>query len=261
MVPSLRRGDAERRPAVCDRARCESCGWMGLLFPHNDGKRWRRRLYRTAAVPGVLCRDVHFAGGAIVNLYVGDSWEFRAHGLTFRATVEHDDSMRPPWEEHDGHGPVREIRENRCTGEPDKRPGERVLVFDRGAGYAYDWQEAVAIARRDGWGIAPERRAEWEARIGRKLTAGQIAEAAVRDDFERMRGWLSDDWCWIGIVVTLLDADGDPVRGWSDSLWGIESDCGKEYGEQVAAELAREIASRVGRRKTVDAGAARVLVR
>lgn len=172
-------------------------------------------------------------------------------GLEFSVTLHYDEGMGAPWREHDGHGPVREIRSNENTGRPDKRPGERVLSFDRGHGYAYDWQGAIELALRDKWGTDTDKLV---ARLGRAPTPREIAADAVERDFDYLRRWYADDWHWCGVVVTLQDADGNDIDSQKESLWGIESDAGK-YLDEAASELADDIIATVGRRKTVTNGA------
>ncbi len=178
------------------------------------------------------------------------------NGLTFRVEIEPDHDMRAPWEEHDGHGPVREIS---GYGRPEKKPGEVIIYQDRGHGYAYDVQEAARIARRDGWGLAPEAVATLRYRLGREPTRGEVIAEAVRIDRDRMRAWCNSEWSWCGVVVTLLDLDGRDT-GMTESLWGIESDS-REYLDEVAEELACQIVDAIGRRKYVETGATRQRVR
>lgn len=161
------------------------------------------------------------------------------NGLTFRVEIEPDDYNPAPWDEEDGHGPVSDWR-----GNTDKAPGERVLIEDKSSARFYDWQEAIRIAKRDGWGIGAGELAAMERLLGRPATPGEIAEAAVENDFERLRRWCEGDWYYVGVIVTLLDADGNET--WeSESLWGIESDA-PEYIEEVAVDLADEIIARIG---------------
>lgn len=188
-----------------------------------------------------------------------DSIELK--GLTFRVEVKPDDgTIGAPWDEHDGHGPVRDVQY--CNGDPStirKPPGERVLYADRGTVWLYDWQEACRIAKRDGWGLAPDDIGRLKVRLGREPQPGDIRAEAVQRDFDYCRRYASGDWYWCGIVVTLLDVDGEPTRE-CESLWGMESDA-LTYLDDTASELASEIARRVGRRKTVETGAVRVRVR
>lgn len=142
-----------------------------------------------------------------------------------RFTVRHylDEGHEPPWESSEGHGPIREDYQR------GKRPGERVLAptGSRDVWYLYDWAEAVRIAKRDGWDAPPYGEG----------TKGQRAARAVAADFEFIRGWLNDDWHYIGIEVTLLGA-GDEETGHIASLWGVES-CG-DFPAECARELADE---------------------
>lgn len=175
-------------------------------------------------------------------MYSHDTFEHR--GLTFCATIEHDDGMGHPWDEHDGHGPVREIRACSYSGRPVKRPGERILMFDRSYGWAYDWQAAMQQARAEGWGLADEAMADLEKKLGHAPTPGEVIHAAVERDFDHLRRYATDQWHWVGVVVTLLDMDDEPTDQRA-SLWGMESDC-DDYLESVRIELADQIADEVG---------------
>lgn len=191
------------------------------------------------------------------------------NGRTYRVTIEHDGDMGAPWEEHDGHGVVSEWTRR------DKAPGEVVIASDRGSHRFYDVAETTRIAKRDGWGLSdadaaallarlaqPKRRAvksvynvengirqdritEWATVPGRDpskpLTRGEIIAEAVRRDCDRMRQWCADVWGWCGVIVELLDDDGDGT-GETASLWGIESDAGA-YLDEVAADLVDEMES------------------
>lgn len=192
-------------------------------------------------------------------MYIGQTEEFERAGLKFRATVHHDSDMGHPWDEHDGHGIIRDIRANSCTGRPEKRAGETVIAWDRGRGWAYDVQATTKKARAERWGLGDA--APLIAKLGRDPTAGEVTAEAVRQDLGRMRDYLDDRWYWCGVVVELLDLDGDPVPGMSESLWGIESDSDDDYFMETAEELADTLADSVGRRRTVTVGAKRVTVR
>lgn len=163
------------------------------------------------------------------------------NGLSFRVEHKHDESTDAPWDMADGHGPVSDWRLL-----DTKRAGERVLCKDRGQrARFYDYEEAMKIAKRDGWGLSDEEKAKLASKLGREPTKGEIAARAVEKDFEFLRAWCNDEWHYIGVVVTLLDIDGDPIEEQSASLWGIESNAGA-YLDEVAKELAEEIAGRVG---------------
>ncbi len=160
-----------------------------------------------------------------MTLHDGDNFEHE--GLTFTFRTERDEDTGAPWDEHDGHGPVSDWTSR------DKYPGELVLSSDRhGVKRYYDFAAAVAMAKRDGWN-APPYDIPGETR-------GQRAARAAMADYNRLRRWCSDQWEWIGVIVTCEDLPGAP----SESLWGIESDAGEYLGE-VARELAGQIVSAV----------------
>ena len=159
---------------------------------------------------------------------------FERQGMTFRVQFEPDYNRAAPWEEEDGHGPVSDWRRADYYSRPRKRAGERVLISDHGAARFYDFQEACKIALRDGWGVP----------LYKTGTKRQQAAWAVEADFQRLRAWCNDEWSYVGVVVELLDDEGDPL-GETESLWGIESDA-YAYLEEVAGELADAIISRLG---------------
>lgn len=157
------------------------------------------------------------------SLSLGEAQTIKAGKFEVTARVEYDDNTGAPWEEHDGHGPVSD-----WTGR-DKHPGERVLTDDnRGWRRYYDIQEATKIARRDGWDAPPYGEG----------TAGQRAARAVEVDFRRLRDWCRDEWCWVGVVLS-VSRNGVVLDKYAASLWGIESDA-EEYLAEVANELLSE---------------------
>ncbi|RQH02741.1 hypothetical protein [Paraburkholderia dinghuensis] len=211
-------------------------------------------------------------------MYEDETFNVGAGGYTFRVRVEADDSMGAPWEEHDGHGEVSGWTTR------DKRPGEIVLSSDRWSKRYYDVQASMKIARRDGWGLGDDDRAALvkslaEKRVVRKatyhvengirqdkvetvelpgrdpakpLTRGEITAEAVRRDFEYLRRWCADQWHWVGLVVELLDGEGESVGGVSDSLWGMESgrddylqETAQGMADGLAAGLQREARERM----------------
>lgn len=148
--------------------------------------------------------------------------------FTFSVSVEADTDTGAPWEECDGHGPVSDWE---CRGHyrGGKHPGELILeITGHGVCRFYDFAKACKIALRDGWDAKPYN-------DGSETPRQQAAKAA-RADYERLRAWCNDEWYYVGVVVTLLDPQGEPTEI-SESLWGIESDAG-EYLENVAEELA-----------------------
>lgn len=175
-------------------------------------------------------------------LYDGE--EFEHNGNRFRVAFPPDDAMGAPWKEHDGHGPVSDWRHGSRWGHcyASKKPGERPLHTDGGSTCFYDFAEAVRIAKRDGWMSNADVLALSDPNR-QKLTRSQLAARAAEEDFQRLKAWCDDKWSWTGVVVTLLDDDGDATDE-TASLWGIESDAGG-YLEEVARELADEIVSRI----------------
>lgn len=139
-------------------------------------------------------------------------------GFSVRVAVEHDPDIGPPWQEYDGHGPVREgLKES-------KRAGERVLgpSGTRDVWYLYDFAEACKIARRDGWGSAGDESLKGRAK------AARAAEA----DFEYLRRWCADLWYWCYVDVRVTAPDGTEARS---SCGGLESE--GDYWREVAADL------------------------
>lgn len=160
-----------------------------------------------------------------------NTWIFKRDGRKYRADIVRDDTSREPWSDECGHGPVSEWSTR------DKRPGERVLSRDRNSFRYYDFAEAVAIARHDGWDTAPYGQG----------TPGQRAERAAEADFQRLRAWCNDEWCYVGVAVTLLTRAGRDSDQW-ESFWGIESD-DPDYHREVAEELADQLAHGVAERR------------
>lgn len=154
--------------------------------------------------------------------YVGTSETVEHDGFRLAVRLEYDCDHGTPWEECDGHGPVSEWTTRA------KLSGELELCRDRSHRRFYDFAEACRIARRDGWNAAPY--------VVAGETARQKAARAARADFERLRAWCTDEWHWLGVVVT---ASRNGIELGRDSLWGIESDAG-EYLREVADDLAAQ---------------------
>lgn len=159
-------------------------------------------------------------------------------GLTFSVNIEPDCDADAPWVREDSHGIVSDWTRR------DKTPGERVLCDDRGSFRYYNFAETIKLAARDGWGLPDDARADLARKLGREPTAREVTAEAVEHDFKRLRGWCRDDWGYAGVVVTLLDVDGNATDE-SDAVYGIESDA-KAYFDEVARDLAEGIAERVG---------------
>lgn len=149
-------------------------------------------------------------------------WIGLGDGFEVRIETPSDRDMGPPWEEHDGHGPV--------TGWAfrGKKAGERVLNSTHCSYRYYDFSAAVKIAKRDRWGDADALAKQ----LGREPTRGELAAWAAEADFKRLKDWCDGRWHWIGVVVRVRDSDGKTV--FRDSVWGIEDDT--DFWKDVAIE-------------------------
>lgn len=146
---------------------------------------------------------------------------YKGRSINISHHFDYDHGSPWAWDAGGMHGPVSEWRDIKS-----KRPGEIVLCRDKESARFYDFEEATKIAKRDGWGVHPDKA------IG--LTKKQIARLAVIDDFERLKGWCDDRWHYMGIMVE------DEETHVSDSSWGIESDC-EDYIQEITNELMEEI--------------------
>lgn len=154
---------------------------------------------------------------------------FEHEGHKFGVTFPADDDYDAPWDREDGHGQVSEWRRVGYSGNPLKAPGELILARDGRMYRVYDFAGACKLALKDGWGTSDSE----------GLSRKAIAAKAAREDFDRMRQFIDGQWCYVGVVVELLD-DDDGATGITESLWGIESDS-KEYLAEVMHELAEGI--------------------
>lgn len=116
---------------------------------------------------------------------------------TITVEVERDPFMGPPEKEHDGHGPVEMHRYDEHGTQIE--PGMRVLARDRHGAALYNFDEAVKIALRDGWGSEGDE----------GLTGRAKAERAAEADYRYIRGWYRDEWHWLVGTVTLERPDGE----------------------------------------------------
>ncbi len=149
--------------------------------------------------------------------------------LVFSVRFEDDNDVGAPWENSDGHGVVSEWTTR------DKRAGELVLNSERHSKRYYDFAESCRIALRDGWDAMPYN-------DGTETKRQQAAKAA-RADYEYLRAWCNDEWRYVGVIVTLLDDEGEETEV-SDSLWCVETL--KDYHEEVARQLVDELAHGFG---------------
>lgn len=150
-----------------------------------------------------------------------------------------------PWDKECGHGPIREIGRSRYV-RPSKKPGEVLLDNGMGDYWAYDFQGAIAQAHEEGWGLGDEDIKALARKLGRSPTKGEIVAESVRQDMQYLSGWLRDEWSYVGIVCTLLDADGEKTE-YTDSCWGFETF--KDYHETAGRKMAKDLAESVAREK------------
>lgn len=151
----------------------------------------------------------------------GEQITLEAGSWRIVATIHDDDDASPPWEREEGHGDV--------TGwtSRDKKPGEMILNEDHGSKRFYDFAGTVRIARLDGWNAEPfDVPGE---------TAGQRAAKAALADFNRLKAWCDDEWCYVGVDVRVSFKGVELVGEYDAALWGIESDSGELT--EVANEL------------------------
>lgn len=146
----------------------------------------------------------------------------------FRVTIEPDQFSEYPWTWSDGHGQVRKSNNRHAEGYSDKSPGERPLNQAGRNEYQfyYDWSGAMRKAKAEGWNTTP-------------YDAPNPALRAVQADFNRLRDFLRDEWCYMTVIVTAIDEDGNEIA--SDCLGMVESD----YADNQADEMARDMLYRL----------------
>lgn len=160
---------------------------------------------------------------------------FTHNGRTYLVYIEGDDDDTPPWEREEGHGVVTDWVTR------DEYPGEWILARGRARRRYYDSKASRQIALRDGWGLIYEDMQRLTHQLGREPTPDDIADEAVRLDYEFLRGWCAGEWYYVGVFVALVGEDGEDLTNRYDAaLWGIESNA-HAYIEEVAHELAEQI--------------------
>lgn len=159
------------------------------------------------------------------------------NGNVARATLVFDQDTGPSWENGDGYGIVSDWRpySEHYSGGDYKAPGERVLCKDDRGGSArfYDVQASTKKAREEGWGCGVDAHEH--------KTEGEKTACAVEQDFQFHRAWCEDRWQYVGVVLSIIDADGEDVDDHAGSLWGIE--CGYDEGGYKSWEYLTEVAN------------------
>lgn len=150
-------------------------------------------------------------------------------GVTVQIDYFYDHDTGVPWVENDGHGVIEKVHQ--YYGTLHKKPGQKVMHYDSGTYWLYDFCETTKIAKRDGWGLPA---AECNG-----LTKNQIIAKAVQNDFDFCRGWITDQWFYAGVICTVLDRDGEKTDI-TNSCWGFETF--KEYHITSGIEMASYLA-------------------
>ena len=160
-------------------------------------------------------------------------------GVTIRIEYFYDDTYRgKPWEEYDGNVNIYSKGYRGRYGPVEKKPSEIILKTNGDTVWAYDLREALKTARDEGWCTG----CDW----AQGLTKKQTALKAVQQNVEFWRGWLNDDWHYVGAVCTVLDSEGEETDN-TESCWGFESL--NDYHTEAAQEMAQGLADMVNREK------------
>ncbi len=170
------------------------------------------------------------------NAFQTDTVEI--NNVSIRIEYFYDDEYRPkPWAEYDGN--VNIYEKSTRYGKPEKRPSEMIFYAGRGHdAWAYDIREAHKKALEEGWCTG----CDWAQGLTRK----QIAARAVAENVEMWRSWLNDEWHYVGVTCTVLDAEGEETDD-SESCWGFETL--NDYHETAAQDMAQGLADSVNERK------------
>lgn len=169
---------------------------------------------------------------------------FEIDGVEFGWVEEQDGDCRAPWDEHDGHGVIREVS-LRYNDHPEKHPGEVAIHKNHGTAWLYDVKATTALAKKDGWGLGDEAKAELVERLKREPTKKEITAEAVANDMEFCRKYLNDEICWWSVSCWAADKPDDIKY-----LGGILDESGAPYIEECAKDLAAQI---IYSRKAVEA--------
>lgn len=144
-----------------------------------------------------------------------------------KITFEQADFTEAPWSRSDCHGPVRKSNNAHNEYRSDKKPGERPLnrASRNEYQYYYDWQGAMKIAHTD-WGF--------ESKVK--------ALRAVQADFDYLRQWVNDEWCYVFITVT--------YEGETDNIGGVETY--ENYHLECANKMLADLIARVDAQKAKE---------
>ena len=179
-----------------------------------------------------------------VNTYGVTAVSDSVEGMQFRVEIKDDYDHEAPWDSGDGQGIVSDWTRH------EKKPGERVLSTDGQSKRYFDFAATVEKAKRESWGVSDEARAVLVKQLGRPCSPGEIAVAAVEQNYKWFKAWCDDEWRYVGVVLERYDdAREDYVV--IDATWGIESDC-EEYLCEVANDMLGEYLHTVRKANTVQ---------
>lgn len=158
-------------------------------------------------------------------------------GYTFKVEIVDDCDMGAPWENCDGHGPVRKTTARHSCGYSDKRPGERPLNRPGRNEYQfyYNWKEATRAATVDRWDTAP-------------YDAEKRVERAVNADFDYLRKWVNGEWSY-QVVTVEIEVNG---KKYQTSLGGVDNSSDSylfETVDELVDELLAEIETDIKQEK------------
>lgn len=158
---------------------------------------------RYGMIQGFYCRvitPIQRRKHRLLPDYAGEEVRYKLPGGLYAIVkIEYDTDYGPPWENSYGHGVVSDWEHR------EERDRRWVLCQDRWSYRHYDWRETLKIAKRDGWSHS-----------------GDIMDA-VRSDYEYLRAWCNNKWCYVGVIVELYDANEELIG--EESCWGYESYC------------------------------------
>lgn len=152
-----------------------------------------------------------------------DHGTFTYKGYTFRVETTRDNDYGHPWDAEDGHGVV--VKAGRRGYHSQHRPpGSRELGYD----WYYLQRQSLAKAKRDDWGLLPHQLQALRDKLGREPTAREVIAESVECDYNHLRAYMRDEWCYNVLRVTLLDIDGG-ATDLCEHLGGVAL----EYGDDV----------------------------
>ena len=183
---------------------------------------------------------------------------FEYKGRKFAIISEPDNDHGAPWDEYDGIGEIRTIRERGA-----KKPSEVIIHTSRFEHWVYDVKASIEKARRESWGLSDNALAALRAkikptkhRVSMEPTPREIIRESVARDMAYCRGYLNGDWGFVILGATLLDRGGNKTE-FSFSIGGVQSDQSdmdnKAILEDCAHQCLAELESHVARLDEIQA--------